>query len=50
VNAALLAAGMLATREPRIRQALEAWRADQTRKVLATPLPGTEGPGEAEPS
>ena len=50
VNAALLAAAMLATREPRIRQALEAWRADQTRAVLASSLPGTRAPGEADPS
>ena len=39
VNAALLAAAMLANHHRPIREALEAWRADQTGQVLAAPDP-----------
>ena len=38
-NAGLLAAAMIATTEPAVRERLEAWRADQTAAVLATPNP-----------
>ncbi len=38
-NAALLAAAILANKYPPIDQALKAFRAEQTRKVLATPDP-----------
>ncbi len=49
VNAALLAASMLATRDERIRQAVEEFRARQTSKVLSTSLPGeANGAGSAE--
>ena len=43
VNAALLAASMLATKETRVREALEAYRAAQTERVLADPLPVRSG-------
>lgn len=39
VNAALMAASVLAIRDPDVRRALEAWREGQTRAVLARPLP-----------
>ncbi len=38
-NAALLAAAMLATTDPAVRERLEAWRARQTAEVLAHPDP-----------
>ena len=38
-NAALLAAAILGNTRPAIREALEAFRAEQTRKVLAQPDP-----------
>ena len=39
-NAALLAAAILANSHPAVREALDAFRAEQTRKVLAQPDPG----------
>jgi 5-(carboxyamino)imidazole ribonucleotide mutase len=39
-NAALLAAAILGNSHPAIREALDAFRAEQTRKVLAQPDPG----------
>ena len=39
-NAALLAAAILANSHPTVREALDAFRAEQTRKVLAQPDPG----------
>ncbi|MCG7601185.1 5-(carboxyamino)imidazole ribonucleotide mutase [Halomonas sp. McH1-25] len=39
INAALLAAAMLGNKYPDIRQALERYRAEQTRKVLDQPDP-----------
>jgi len=39
VNAALLAAGMLARTRPEIRVALEGWRTRQREAVLADPVP-----------
>ncbi|MHA7838255.1 MAG: 5-(carboxyamino)imidazole ribonucleotide mutase [bacterium] len=39
VNAALLAAAMLATTDAGLQRRLEAWRSAQTEKVLATPDP-----------
>lgn len=39
VNAALLAASILAAQDPRIKQALRAFRRQQTEAVLATPDP-----------
>jgi 5-(carboxyamino)imidazole ribonucleotide mutase len=44
-NAALLAAAILATTEPEIRDALDAYRSRQTRAVLDNPDPRTEEPG-----
>jgi 5-(carboxyamino)imidazole ribonucleotide mutase len=38
-NAALLAAAILGNSHPGIREALDAFRAEQTRKVLAQPDP-----------
>ncbi len=46
VNAALLAASMLATREPAVRASLERWRHAQTESVLADPDP-SRAPDEA---
>lgn len=44
VNAALLAASILGASHPEIREALRAWREQQTRTVLDNPDPrGTEG-------
>jgi len=43
-NAALLAAAMLATTEPAIRDALDAYRAAQTRTVLDSPDPRPDEP------
>jgi 5-(carboxyamino)imidazole ribonucleotide mutase len=43
-NAALLAAAILGNSHPAIREALEAFRAEQTRKVLAQPDP-SQPPG-----
>lgn len=40
INAALLAAAILAPHQPAIARALDAWRAAQTDKVLADPVPG----------
>jgi len=39
INAALLAAAMLGAKHPEIREALRKFRANQTKKVLATPDP-----------
>jgi 5-(carboxyamino)imidazole ribonucleotide mutase len=39
VNAALLAAAMLATTDEGLQQRLAAWRAARTEQVLATPDP-----------
>lgn len=47
VNAALLAASMLAVRDPAVRRAVEAHREAQTRRVLAAPLPVDAAVGEA---
>ena len=44
-NAALLAAAILATTEPEIRDALDAYRSRQTRAVLDSPDPRPEEPG-----
>lgn len=44
VNAALLAAAILGAGHPEILVALEAYRADQTRKVLADPDPAADAP------
>jgi 5-(carboxyamino)imidazole ribonucleotide mutase len=44
-NAALLAAAILATTEPEIRDALDAYRSEQTRTVLDNPDPRPEEPG-----
>lgn len=41
-NAALLAAAQLARHNPRIREALAAFRAAQTAAVLANPIPGEQ--------
>jgi 5-(carboxyamino)imidazole ribonucleotide mutase len=46
-NAALLAAAILATTEPDIRQALDAFRAAQTRTVLDNPNPRPDDTGNA---
>jgi 5-(carboxyamino)imidazole ribonucleotide mutase len=43
VNAALLAAAMLGTKHPGIREALRAYRAKQTAAVLANPDPRKSG-------
>src|SRR5262245_47294742 len=43
VNAALLAAAILAPRHPAIGEKLAAWRREQTRKVLDNPDPRSEG-------
>ena len=42
VNAALLAASILANRHPEIREALETYRAAQTERVLSHPDPSEE--------
>ena len=39
INAALFAAAMLALSDPRVKQALDAYRATQTRKVAESKLP-----------
>jgi 5-(carboxyamino)imidazole ribonucleotide mutase len=44
-NAGLLAAAILATTEPAIRDALDAYRSEQTRTVLDNPDPRPEEPG-----
>jgi 5-(carboxyamino)imidazole ribonucleotide mutase len=44
VNAALLAAAILAGRHPRVGRALRAWRRKQTRRVLAGPDPRVSPP------
>ncbi|WP_422917504.1 AIR carboxylase family protein [Salinicola tamaricis] len=44
INAALLAAAMLANHDPQVRTALEAYRAEQTRKVLESPDPRPSTP------
>jgi 5-(carboxyamino)imidazole ribonucleotide mutase len=41
INAALLAAATLGAKHPEIREALRKFRANQTKKVLATPDPAT---------
>jgi 5-(carboxyamino)imidazole ribonucleotide mutase len=43
VNAALLAASMLGTRDARVRDALCAWRGRRTAEVLARPTPWEAG-------
>ncbi|SFH30128.1 5-(carboxyamino)imidazole ribonucleotide mutase [Modicisalibacter xianhensis] len=47
INAALLAAAMLGNKYPEVRQALERYRAEQTRKVLDQPDPGQPDNQEA---
>jgi 5-(carboxyamino)imidazole ribonucleotide mutase len=42
INAALLAAAMLATSDAALRKRLEEWRAQQTARVLAEPDPSSE--------
>jgi 5-(carboxyamino)imidazole ribonucleotide mutase len=42
INAALLATSILATRDPRLREALEHYRARQSESALARPLPRLE--------
>jgi len=42
INAALLAAGIVANHDPRIREALAAFRREQTETVLAAPDPRIE--------
>ena len=44
VNAALLAAAIVGARRPEILQALESYRAEQTRKVMAAPDPAADSP------
>lgn len=44
-NAALLAAAILATTEPKIRDALDSYRSEQTRAVLDNPDPRPDEPG-----
>lgn len=47
INAALLAAAIIARGRPAVRDALARWRAQQTQRVLDHPEPGTQGPGAA---
>jgi 5-(carboxyamino)imidazole ribonucleotide mutase len=47
VNAALLAASMLAARSPRVREALVRWREAQTQAVLEDPDPAQPAPAQA---
>ncbi|MBX3403018.1 MAG: 5-(carboxyamino)imidazole ribonucleotide mutase [Phycisphaeraceae bacterium] len=47
INAALLAAAMLGSELPRIREAYRAFRVRQTRKVLADPDPRKPAPAQA---
>ncbi|MHB1500558.1 MAG: 5-(carboxyamino)imidazole ribonucleotide mutase [Candidatus Dormibacteria bacterium] len=47
VNAALLAAAILALSDPAIRDRLVAWRSEQTAAVLALPDPGREAGGRS---
>lgn len=42
INAALLAAALLGNRYPEIREALRAYRRNQTEQVLARPIPGED--------
>jgi len=44
VNAALLAAAIVGAGRPEILQALESYRAEQTRKVMAAPDPAADSP------
>jgi 5-(carboxyamino)imidazole ribonucleotide mutase len=46
INAALLAAAILGAGQPEILAALERYRAEQTRGVLAAPDPAAEDAGE----
>jgi 5-(carboxyamino)imidazole ribonucleotide mutase len=46
VNAALCAAAILARGRPEVREALHAYRKEQSGKVLAEPLPGFELDGQ----
>jgi 5-(carboxyamino)imidazole ribonucleotide mutase len=41
INAALLAAAILALSRPELRERVRAWREEQTEKVMGTELPGT---------
>jgi 5-(carboxyamino)imidazole ribonucleotide mutase len=50
VNAALLAAAILGTRDPRFRAALERYRERQTRAVLDAPDPRVGPPHETGPA
>src|SRR4051795_3603370 len=43
VNAALLAAAMLATHDPEVREAVRRYREARTADVLANPIPGAGG-------
>ena len=47
VNAALLAAAILAVQDPDVRRSLEDYRQRQTDKVLARPDPAADDPAEA---
>ena len=49
VNAALLAASIMANHDPEIRKALEAFREQQTEQVLAKPDPRPESKLETKP-
>jgi 5-(carboxyamino)imidazole ribonucleotide mutase len=50
INAALLAAAILGAKHPEIRESLRKFRANQTKKVLATPDPAAALPGSSKKS
>jgi len=50
VNAALLAAAILANKHPRVRDALRRYREAQTRAVIASPDPRVASPPESGPT
>lgn len=50
INAALLAAAMLGAKHPEVRKALRKFRANQTKKVLATPDPAAALLGSSKKS
>lgn len=50
VNAALLAAAMIGTRDERVRAAVQAWRAERTEGVLSAPPPWSAAGASAETS
>ena len=49
VNAAILAASILGAKHPRFREAVERFRARQTRAVLDSPDPRTAPPAAGTP-